>query len=222
MIKKRFFLHHFRLPKPNLRKHTVTLYLIHFREKQMSQARVLNPQELRRVLDHVATRRHSARNRAMLLLTHYAGMRVAEVAALRINDVLNSDSTIKGEVRLMPDQTKGKHARTVYLNERMQKELAQYIKVLKIKDPTKPLFYTQKQAGFSANSLTQYFFYLYRAVGLEGASSHSGRRTFLTGLANKGTAIHILKSLAGHRNISTTATYLYSSPDQLKAAVELI
>jgi len=188
----------------------------------MSQARVLNPQELRRVLDHVATRRHSARNRAMLLLTHFAGMRVAEVAALRINDVLNGDSTIKGEIRLMPDQTKGKHARTVYLNERMQKELSQYIKAIKIKDPAKPLFYTQKQAGFSANSLTQYFFYLYRAVGLEGASSHSGRRSFLTGLANKGTAIHILKSLAGHRNISTTATYLYSSPDQLKAAVELI
>ena len=188
----------------------------------MSQARVLNPQELRRVLDHVATRRHSARNRAMLLLTHYAGMRVAEVAALRINDVLNSDNTIKGEVRLLPDQTKGKYARTVYLNERMQKELAQYIKSIKIRDTSKPLFYTQKKDGFSANSLAQYFFYLYRNVGLDGASSHSGRRSFLTGLANKGTAIHILKSLAGHRNISTTATYLYSSPDQLKAAVELI
>jgi len=188
----------------------------------MSQARILNQQELRRVLDHVATRRHSARNRAMLLLTHFAGMRVAEVAALRINDVLTSDNTVKAEVRLMPNQPKGKYARTVYLNERMQKELAKYIKTIRIKDPTLPLFYTQKQAGFSANSLTGYFFYLYRAVGLEGASSHSGRRSFLTGLANKGTAIHILKSLAGHRNISTTAAYLYSSPDQLKAAVELI
>ena len=187
----------------------------------MSQARVLNQQELRRVLDHVATRRHSARNRAMLLLTHFAGMRVAEVAAIRIHDVLNDDRTIKNEIRLMPNQTKGKHPRTVYLNEKMKKELLNYIKCLRIKDPTKPLFYTQKQAGFSANSLTQYFFYLYKACGLMGASSHSGRRSFLTGLANKGTAIHILKSLAGHRNISTTATYLYSSPDQLKAAVEL-
>ena len=191
-------------------------------ERVMSQARVLNPTELRRVLDYVATRRHSARNRAALLLTHYAGMRVAEVAALRLNDVLNSDSTIKTEIRLMPNQTKGKHARTVYLNERMQKELALYIKCLRIKDTTKPLFYTQKQDGFSANTLTQYFFFLYRKVGLEGASSHSGRRSFLTGLANKGTAIHILKSLAGHRNISTTASYLYSSPTQLKAAVELV
>jgi integrase/recombinase XerD len=188
----------------------------------MSQARVLNLTELRRVLDDVATRRHSARNRASLLLTHYAGMRVAEVAALRINDVLNGDNTIKAEIRLMPSQTKGKHARTVYLNERMQKELAHYIKCLKIKDVTKPLFYTQKREGFSPNTLTQYFFFLYRKVGLEGASSHSGRRSFLTGLANKGTAIHILKSLAGHRNISTTASYLYSSPTQLKAAVELI
>jgi integrase/recombinase XerD len=104
----------------------------------------------------------------------------------------------------------------------MQKEIGQYLRVVRIKDPTKPLFYTQKQAGFSANSLTQYFFYLYRAVGIDGASSHSGRRSFLTGLANKGTAIHILKSLAGHRNISTTASYLYSNPSQLKAAVELI
>jgi integrase/recombinase XerD len=62
----------------------------------------------------------------------------------------------------------------------------------------------------------------YEGAGLEGASSHSGRRTFLTSLANKGTAIHILKTLAGHRSIQTTAAYLYSSPSQLKAAVELV
>ena len=188
----------------------------------MSQAKILNSVELRRVLDYVATRKHSARNRAMLLLTHFAGMRVAEVASLRLNDVLNDSGTIKEEVRLKPDQTKGKYARTVYLNLRIQKELAQYIKTINTSDLQKPLFYTQKRASFSPNTLAQYFLFLYRNVGLEGASSHSGRRSFLTHLANKGTAIHILKSLAGHRNISTTAAYLDSSPDQLKAAVELV
>ena len=76
--------------------------------------------------------------------------------------------------------------------------------------------------GFNANSLAQTFAMLYEGAGLEGASSHSGRRTFLTNLANKGTAIHILKTLAGHRSISTTAAYLYSIPSQLKAAVELV
>ena len=43
------------------------------------------------MLDYVATRKHAARNRAMLLMTHLSGMRVGEVAALRINDVLDAD-----------------------------------------------------------------------------------------------------------------------------------
>jgi integrase/recombinase XerD len=87
-----------------------------------------------------------------------------------------------------------------------------------------PFFTNQKsvKAAFSTNCLAQTFALLYEGAGLEGASSHSGRRTFLTNLANKGTAIHILKTLAGHRSIQTTATYLYSSPSQLKAAVELV
>jgi integrase/recombinase XerD len=75
--------------------------------------------------------------------------------------------------------------------------------------------------GFNANSLAQTFALIYEAADLEGASSHSGRKTFLTNMANKGTAIHILKTLAGHRSISTAAGYLYSSPSQIKAAVEL-
>ena len=57
----------------------------------MSQAKTLTAQELRRVTDYVATRQHAARNRAMLLVTHLAGMRVGEVAALRICDVVDDD-----------------------------------------------------------------------------------------------------------------------------------
>jgi integrase/recombinase XerD len=188
----------------------------------MAQAKTLSSPELRRVLDHISTRPHAARNRAMLLLTHWSGMRVGEVAALIISDVVASDGTIKDEMRLSPEQTKGKHARTVYLGKKIQKELERYVATLKITDPTKPLFYTQKRSGFSANTLAQHFFHLYRAAGITGASSHSGRRSYLTALANKGTSIHILKSLAGHRSIATTAAYLYSSPTQLKAAADLI
>lgn len=188
----------------------------------MAQARTLNPTELRRVLDYISTRPHAARNRAMLLLTHYSGMRVGEVAALRIHDVCAADGTIKEEIRLMPEQTKGRHARTVYLGSKIRKELERYVATLSVVDANKPLFSTQKSAQFSSNSLAQYFFYLYRACQIMGASSHSGRRSYLTSLADKGTSIHILKSLAGHRSITTTAAYLYSSPSQLKAAADLI
>jgi integrase/recombinase XerD len=195
-----------------------------YKELEMAQARALGAAEMEQVLEHVNAGRHAHRNRCFILLTHLAGLRVGEVASLRWLDVMTADGHIKDEVRLLPEMTKGKHARTVFISTRLRQELQQYADIYRRAAPLDcPLFYSQKGArsGFTANSLTQTIAKLYRGAGLDGATSHSGRRTFLTNLANKGTAIHLLRTLAGHRSISTTATYLYSSPTQLKAAVEL-
>jgi len=195
-----------------------------YEELKMAQARALNAAEMEQVLTHVNASRHAHRNRCFILLTHLAGMRVGEVASLRWVDVLTADGHIKEEIRLLPEMTKGKHARTVFISTRLREELQRYADIYRRSAPLEcPLFYSQKDArkGFTANSLTQTVAKLYRGAGLDGATSHSGRRSFLTNLANKGTAIHLLRTLAGHRSISTTATYLYSSPTQLKAAVEL-
>ena len=190
----------------------------------MAQAKTLTTAEIERLLAHINTRKYSARNRSMMLLTHWAGLRIGEVACLRWSDVTTTDGKIKDEIRLLPDMTKGRHARTVFVSAKLKAELQAYAAQAKCVDRSYPFFASQKsiRAGFNANSLAQTFALLYAGAGLEGASSHSGRRTFLTTLANKGTAIHILKTLAGHRSISTTAAYLYSSPSQLKAAVELV
>ena len=188
----------------------------------MAQAKTLTASEIEHLLNYINTRKHAARNRNMLLLTHWAGLRIGEVACLRWSDVTNSDGQVKDEIRLLPDMTKGRHARTVFVSAKLKAELQAYAAQAKCIDRSYPFFASQKsiKAGFSANSLSQTFALLYEGAGLEGASSHSGRRTFLTNLANKGTAIHLLKTLAGHRSIQTTAAYLYSSPSQLKAAVE--
>jgi len=195
-----------------------------YEELKMAQARALNTAEMEQVLAHVNAGRHAHRNRCFILLTHLAGMRIGEVASLRWVDVLTADGHIKEEIRLLPEMSKGKHARTVFISRRLREELQRYADIYRRSAPLEcPLFYSQKDArkGFTANSLTQTVAKLYRGAGLDGATSHSGRRSFLTNLANKGTAIHLLRTLAGHRSISTTATYLYSSPTQLKAAVEL-
>ena len=49
----------------------------------MAQAKTLTKQEMTRVLDYIRTRRFAPRNRAMMLLTHLAGLRIGEVACLR-------------------------------------------------------------------------------------------------------------------------------------------
>jgi integrase/recombinase XerD len=159
----------------------------------------------------------------MMLLTHWAGLRIGEVAGLRWSDVTTTDWLVKDEIRLLPDMTKGRHPRTVFVSAKLKAELQAYAAQATCVDRTYPFFPSQKSItlGFNANSLAQTFALIYEGAGLEGASSHSGRRTFLTHLANQGIAIHLLKTLAGHRSISTTAAYLYSSPNLLKAAVEL-
>ena len=70
--------------------------------------------------------------------------------------------------------------------------------------------------------MCQLFIEIYRACGLKDASSHSGRRTYITRLANKGVGVRLLAELAGHSHISTTQRYINVNADQLREAVELV
>lgn len=94
----------------------------------MPQAKHLTPKELRKVLDNVANHPHAARNRLMLLMALWAGMRVEEVAALLVEGVRNVDGSVMHEIRLEASQTKRKHARVVFLNDKLRKEVGCYLK----------------------------------------------------------------------------------------------
>ena len=188
----------------------------------MPQARVLSGKELRRVLDHVATRPHAARNRAIILLTHWAAMRIGEVAALRVGDVVGRDGSVTTEIRLDAARTKGRHARTVYLSDRLRKELVAYVRTLpSVVQHDAPLFSTQKRTAFSANSLCQAVNAIYARAGMSGATSHSGRRSLITTLAQKGVGVRVLAAIAGHRDIRVTQAYIDVNEGMMRAAVEL-
>ncbi len=92
----------------------------------MAQAKTLTASELDQILNYINTRKYEARNRSMMLLTHWAGLRIGEVACLRWSDVTNSDGQVKDEIRLLPDMTKGRHARTVFVSAKLRAELQAY------------------------------------------------------------------------------------------------
>ena len=187
----------------------------------MHQARTLTDKQLRIVLAHCATRRHAARDRLIVLVSFYAGLRAKEIAAMRIENVSKADGTICDEFVLTGHQAKGGKARRVFLNERLQTEIAGYLRTL---DPAKrsgPLFQSQKGSAFSANTLCQLFLNIYSQCDIEGASSHSGRRTFITKLAGNGVSVRVLAELAGHASISTTQRYIDVNDGQMRSAVEL-
>ena len=209
----------------DIRKHTLDIAKLYLERKTMSkQAKTLNQQELRKVLDYISTRKHAARNRAMLMTTFLSGMRVGEVSSLRMKDVIDAEGNVRNEIRLTPEMTKGDSARIVFVNERLRKELEQYLRIHKSNSPDSKLFYSQKKTsnGFNSNTLTQHFHFLYKRAGLDGASSHSGRRTFITNLASKGVGVRVLMNLAGHKSIATTQAYIDINDNMLRSAVELV
>jgi integrase/recombinase XerD len=63
---------------------------------------------------------------------------------------------------------------------------------------------------------------IYKGAGIGGPTSHSGRRTELTNLVERGVGVRVLMALAGHSNIATTQRYIDLRPSLFRAAVELV
>jgi integrase/recombinase XerD len=200
---------------------------------EMAQAKVLNDQDVERVLRYLDKKQHASRNKAMFLLSIGCGAWIKVLVSIRISDVLARDGSIRSEIYLKRDQTKGREGRTVYLSEKMRELIHNYLcerfglrdlLAVTMTDTVRALFANQKNAnrGFSPSTGCQMFHYWYKDCSIEHGSSHSGRRSFITNLANKGVSIHVLKELAGHKSIAVTEKYISKNPSVLHASVNLL
>lgn len=193
------------------------------------KAKVLSQAEFKRVIAIVRdNRQHSKRNIAMLYISFGLGLRVKEISSLKINDILNENGSLKEEVSIRKDMTKGNNQRFVYLtNKKIVLAIQDYLEERKKLDGITfnleaPLFRSQKGSFFTPNSLQQVFHRIYRNCGLEGCSSHSGRRTFATRMIENGTDIKAVSNLMGHKSINMTARYVEDNPQRLKKIASTI
>lgn len=189
----------------------------------MKQAKVLSSEELKRVMAICVTMRNGKRNRLMLMLSHYAGMRVGEIASLEWGDVLDRNLRPKTMFYLKAENTKAKEARQVHLNAKLQKELTTYWAQLdRWKKLERPVIQSQKGGRFTPNSMVQAFARVFDAAGIEDASSHSGRRWFITQMAHAGVSPKVIMELAGHKQLTTTQRYIDVTDEQKRSAVDLL
>ena len=82
--------------------------------------------------------------------------------------------------------------------------------------------FSGKGGGFSAQTVINLFSRFYNKAGLNGASSHNGRRQFLTELGDKGVNARVIQALARHKYLSTTQRYIDYNVSKLRRAVELV
>lgn len=187
------------------------------------KARAISDKELDIVLKVTMAGNHGLRNSAMVILTHYLGLRAMEVASLKIGDVYDfKTGELMTTLRLIPSYTKGKTPREISLaNTRVISALEKYIDYRKSCDyremrPDDPLFRSQGRKHFSPNSIALLFIRLYNDAGLTRASSHSGRRSLITKLSEAGVDLYSISKIAGHQSIETTARYVSENPERLR------
>jgi integrase/recombinase XerD len=207
-----------------------SLFLIHnsdFANREintMKQAPVLTDEQVKKLLKMTSATRHSARNRLVIILSYYVGLRACEIASLKVGDVVDGEGQVKDTVLLTKEMTKGSKANSVYLSDFVQKEIRKYLEsnAERLVTLKSPLIYSQRTGGhFSSQTLQILFKTLYANVGIN-ASSHSGRRKFITDLSEKGVSVRVIQELARHRDLATTQRYIDVSVDKLRNAVNLV
>ncbi len=85
---------------------------------------------------------------------------------------------------------------------------------------------TERSNKTSAQVIVNTFQRWYSELGFIGASSHSGRRTFITNVARKissvGGSMRDVQSLAGHSNLQTTQRYIEVDTKSQRKVIDLI
>ena len=186
------------------------------------KAKVLNDAEFKRLLLVAKEGKFGTRNVALVFCSFGLGLRAKEIASLTLADVTDIQYQLLDELSLTRSMTKGEKQRHAYLtHKKIRDALQAHINNLKNRSRDQALFQTQRKSRFTANTLQKWFKSLYNKAGIHGASSHSGRRTFITRLIEQGADIKAVSRLAGHANIVTTAIYVEDNPERLKRIANL-
>lgn len=160
---------------------------------------ILSPQEVVRIL-YAAT---SRRDRALLMTTYGAGLRVSEVVRLELRD-LDSD---RGLIRVAGG--KGRKDRYTLFSERLREELRAYYRVYR---PQRLLFPSRRRdptVALDPHSAQRMFHVAKTRAGVSKQGGiHSLRHAFATHMLEAGIDLLTIQHLLGHRDLRTTAGYI--------------
>ena len=187
------------------------------------QAKVLFDHHVHALLAYATASRYPVRNRVIVLLSVKAGLRAGEIANLTWPMVVDPTGEIAPSIELHDAAAKNRSGRRVPLHNDLREALAPG---REISDGLHHVVESERGGGLTPASIVNWFTTAYRALGLAGCSSHSGRRTFITRAARlvhkAGGSLRDVQILAGHRSIQTTQRYIDGDTDVQRRLVALI
>jgi integrase/recombinase XerC len=179
-----------------------------------------------------AGRTQALRDRAVLALMAYGGLRVSEVCGIRVGDVSLSER--RGVVKVIG---KGEKERTVPLASEARKAVEEYL----MTSPPSPLSETERGGpsttlrsaqdasiwsgkqgeGMTARTVERMISELGRQAGVE-VTPHRLRHTCAKRMINGGVDVTVVAGILGHERVETTRRYVLPSLEDMAEAVERI
>ena len=200
-----------------------------------NQAKVLSDSQLRALLRLVETEtRFPERNRVVVLLSFKAGLRAKEIAGVTWGMLTDAEGNLADAVALSNVATKGRSGRVIPLHPELKAALDAlrlYETTTKERKCAAADFVVRLKNGASdavtrSNSVQFLFKDWFGRLGFSGASSHSGRRTFITKAARKvsevGGSLRDVQALAGHASIQITQRYVDTDPAAQRKLIGLL
>ncbi len=175
----------------------------------------LNLQEVLKILETPNTRRDSGiRDRAILELFYATGLRVSELAKLKVDDV-------NLEAGFLKCLGKGSKERIIPLGSKAKEAVAKYLNRVRIKNAYRSqpyIFLGRVKTGITRQALWQIIKRYAHLAGIsKKISPHTIRHSFATHLLERGADLRVVQELLGHSDIATTQIYTHIDKDRLKS-----
>ena len=154
------------------------------------------------------------RDAVIVLLFYTAGLRLAELANLKIGD-------ISADYRTIRILGKGEKERIVPLIGRMGEILKKYFSQFSSQNicigQKKALILSKKGEPISVRTIQRIVDRKLKGAGIQGKTSpHTLRHTFATHLLNKGADLREIQELLGHSSLKATQVYTHTNIEKLK------
>jgi integrase/recombinase XerD len=188
------------------------------------RAKILSANNVEDLLVFARQTRHPIRNQVLVLLSVKAGLRAGEIAHLTWQMLTGPTGEVGSSLELQDRVAKKGSGRAIPIHPELRTALVKLARLALVLEG--PIIRSERGGPMTPVSIVCWFAKAYRAIGLQGCSSHSGRRTFITRAArlvhHAGASLRDVQLMAGHRSIQTTQRYIDGDTDAQRKLVSLI
>lgn len=206
----------------------------------MKRAKTFTPRQFDELMVHISqSSPMPARDRLITALSFKAGLRIGEIAKIKLSAMLDVEGNIADKIVVFSDVAKKNRQREVPMHPLVRKCLGEFrhtypkaefvaissqpFRWILARGEPIPVDATFKQ--MSPEATKNHYLSLIKSFGYQGASTHSGRRTFGTTLARSANLHHCslrdVQALLGHARLETTEHYIELSQDTTNLVMAL-